>query len=207
MTRSPWQRAQPALVLASGSATRARLLEACGLRFDIVPPDLDEAPYKQAARLAGESASEAAVALAVAKALAVSTAHPEALVIGADQILSVGEMWFDKPRDLGEARRHLELLSGRRAILHTAAVLARGRTIVWQHIVEPVILHRSASASFLDLYVAREGSALLQSVGACRIEGFGQHLIERIDGEHAAILGLPLLDLLAALRDEGAILA
>ena len=155
------------------------------------------------ARRDGRCPAEAALLLAEAKAAAVARHHPEALVIGGDQILSASGEWFDKPVSLDEARRQLGRLRGRSQRLHTAVALRRGSITLWTHLAEPEIRLRHVSDVVLDAYVAEEGEALLDCVGACRVEGLGQLLIERIDGDHTSILGLPLLPLLAALRDEG----
>ena len=203
--RLPWQSTSPRLVLASGSASRRALLASCGLSFEVVPPDLDEGEIKRALRDAGRGGGDTALTLAVAKAERVTTSHPDALVLAADQILSCEGRWFDKPRDLDDARRQLRQLRGRRQVLHTGAVLFRGVEEVWRHLAEPVIVLRDASDALIDAYVRSEGEALLGTVGACRVEGLGQHLIDSIDGEHAAILGVPLLALLEALRRQGVV--
>ena len=207
MSILPWQRSSPRLVLASGSASRRVLLASCGLSFEVVPPDLDEGPIKRASLDVGRDGGATALALAVAKALRVTTLHPDALVLAADQILSCEGRWFDKPRDLDEARRQLRQLRGRRQVLHTGAVLFRGSTEIWRHLAEPAVILRDASDALIDAYVLAEGEVLLGSVGACRIEGLGQHLIDRIDGEYAAILGLPMSALLTILRREGVLRA
>ena len=197
------QAREPPLVLASASATRRAILAECGLRFAVIEPHVDESEIKRRFRRDGLSAAAAALALAEAKAAEVSSRHPDALVIGCDQILSCEGEWFDKPVSFDDARYQLGRLRGRSQRLHSAVVLRRGPITGWAHVAEPEIALRPASDAVLDAYVAEEGKALLSCVGACRIEGSGQMLIERVVGERAAILGLPLLPLLAALRDEG----
>ncbi len=203
MTLGDLQARDPVLVLASASATRRAILAECGLRFAVIEPHVDEGEIKRRFRRDGLPAAAAALALAEAKAVEVSLRHPDALVIGCDQILSCGDEWFDKPVSLDDARHQLGRLRGRSQCLHSAVVLRRGSTTCWTHVAEPEITLRLASDAVLDAYVAEEGEALLSCVGACRIEGPGQMLIDRIVGERTAILGLPLLPLLAALRDEG----
>ena len=187
------------LVLASGSAARRALLEAACVPVRVVRPEVDEAAVKRALRHAGPDA--AALRLAEIKALAVSL--PGATVIGADQILVCGDRWFDKPADMAQARAHLQALRGRPHELVTAAVLVRDGVVLWRHVARPRLAVRAFSDAFLDTYLRAEGEILLSTVGAYRLEARGIHLFDRVDGEHAAILGLPLLPLLAELRQQG----
>ncbi len=187
-------------MLASASTSRAALLRAAGLRFEALPAAIDEAPLKIALRAAGGSAEDAALALADQKAAAVAALRPDALVIGADQILVAGRHWFDKPDTLAAAAGHLRTLSGSTHRLATAVVLRQGDAVLWHHVVSPRLTMRPLSETFLAAYLAAEGEAVCASVGAYRLEGIGAHLFVAIAGEHAAILGLPLLALLAELR-------
>ena len=129
--------------------------------------------------------------------------HPEALVIGADQILVAGEEWFDKPGDLGEAAAQLRRLRDRDHILVTAACVYRGEKRLWEALSTPKLTMRNFGDAFLTGYIAAEGEAVLGSVGAYRLEGRGAQLFTRIEGDHFAILGLPLLELLGFLRGRG----
>src|SRR5258705_13035610 len=104
------------IILASASVARARLLEAAGVPFSIEPADIDETRTKRAARDAGQSPMACALALAADKARHVSARHPVALVIGADQILVAGDEWFDKPKNLAEARTQLQSVRGRNRV-------------------------------------------------------------------------------------------
>ena len=193
------------LVLASSSATRAALLRAAGLDFEARPAAVDEAALKEAARAEDAPPGEAAILLAEAKAARIGRRDTESLVIGADQLLVCGQDWFDKPADLAAARAQLQALRGRSHTLHTAMVLWRGGQRVWHHVATPRLAMRDFSDAFLDRYLASEGTAVLSSVGAYRLEGLGVQLFREIQGEHSAILGLPLLPLLGFLRQHGAI--
>jgi septum formation protein len=194
------------LILASASTARARMLEAAGVAFTIEPAAIDEARIKAAAREAGQTAIACAVALAAEKARAVSQHHPEALVIGADQMLVTGPEWVDKPRDLGEARAQLQALRGRTHVLATAVCVMRGGECLWHATSQPELTMRRFTDAFLDRYIAEEGEALTGSVGAYRLEGRRAQLFARISGGYFAVLGMPLLELLDFLRDRGALL-
>ncbi len=191
----------PPLVLASESTARAGLLHAAGLRFEARPARIDEAAVKQACRAEGVEAADAAIMLADLKAQRIC--DPDALVIGADQMLVCDGAWFDKPADAGAARAHLLALRGRAHTLVTAMVLMRGGRMVWRHVATPRLTMRPFGDAFLANYLAAEGDALLSCVGAYRLEGLGLHLFDRVEGEHSAILGLPMLPLLGFLRQHG----
>ena len=199
-----WQAETPALLLASASPARAALLQAAGLRFVARPARIDEAAVKQACRAEGAEAAETALLLARLKAGRLR--DPAALVIGADQILVAGADWFDKPDSPEAARRQLLMLRGREHELVTAVVVCRDGEPVWQHVARPRLLMRRFSDAFLDAYLAAEGERLTESVGAYRLEGPGVQLFDRVEGEHAAVLGLPLLALLGFLRQHGVLM-
>jgi septum formation protein len=194
------------LVLASASAARARLLAAAGLEFAVEAAAIDEAAMKRALAAEGASAEACALALAQEKALAVSRRHGQALVIGADQLLVCGQEWFDKPPDLPAARAQLKQLAGKTHELVTAVVIAQRGEGLWSHVSRPRLEMRAFDDRFLDCYLAAEGASVLDCVGAYRLEGRGVQLFAKIEGDHFAILGLPLLELLGYLRQRGAIL-
>ena len=195
----------PSLVLASGSAARRALLAAAGLRFIVRPAEVDEASLKQAARADGLDATAAALRLANAKAAWAARTDPEALVIGADQILDCDGVWYDKPVDVAAARRQLLELRGRSHTLATAVVCRLGQRTVWQHMALPRLTMRAFSERFLDAYLAVEAASVLGSVGAYRLEGPGVQLFAAAEGDHTAIFGLPLLPLLTFLREAGVV--
>jgi septum formation protein len=200
------QHPTPRLVLASASTSRRALLDASGLRFATHPSDIDEAALKRAAQADAAPAETAALRLAHAKAAHVAASEPDALVIGADQILVCNGTWFDKPPDLAAARAQLQTLRGRTHVLATAVVCHQGGARRWHHVALPRLTMRAFSDAFLDTYLALEGDHVLGSVGAYRLEGPGVHLFEAVEGDHAAILGLPLLPLFAFLRRIGVLL-
>jgi len=200
------QRPTPRLILASASESRRALLAAAGLTFAVQPADIDEAAVKRAARAEGLSARDAALRLAEAKARRVAPANPDALVIGADQILVCDDAWFDKPADVAAAREQLRTLRGRSHVLATAVVCQVGQQQVWHHVAQPRLTMRDFSDDFLDGYLAAEGDDVTSTVGSYRLEGRGVHLFAEVDGEHSAVLGLPLLALLDYLRHHGVVL-
>ena len=185
------QAATPVLILASASKARRAVLEGAGLRFETRIAGVDEAAIKEAAQAEGISPDEAALILADAKAERVAARAPDALVIGADQLLVCDGAWFDKPPDMAAARAHLQRLRGRRHELVTALVVHRGGRRIWQHMAKPRLTMRDFSDAFLEAYLAAEGEVLLSSVGAYRLEGHGAQLFDKIEGDQPAILGLP----------------
>jgi septum formation protein len=193
------------LVLASASPFRRRMLEGAGLSFEVVAADVDEAEIKRNLLRSGSTPSGIAQALAAAKAQSVSARLTEALVIGADQVLALGEELFSKPADAPEARKQLLRLRGKSHHLHTAASLAVGGKAVWTRVEIAALEMRSFSDAFLSDYLAEVGDRVRHTVGAYEIEGPGIQLFERIEGEIFTIIGLPLLPLLAELRARGAI--
>ncbi|MBI4968791.1 MAG: septum formation protein Maf [Rhodospirillales bacterium] len=191
------------LVLASASSARQAMLAGAGLDFTIDPAHCDEGAIKESRK--GQPALAIAQALAEAKALAVGRRHPESWVIGADQILECDGTLYDKPRDLAAARRQLQDLRGRTHELVSAVALARQGRIDWTACDRARLTLRDFPDAELDAYLERVGVTALASVGAYRIEGPAIRLFERIEGDHFTILGLPLLALLAALRQRGAL--
>lgn len=198
-----WQAATPRLILASASTARAVLLTAAGLRFETIAAHVDENEIKRSAHAEGLEPAEAALLLAEMKALRLSSRHPDAVVIGCDQLLVCGEAWFDKPSDRDTATTQLQALRGQTHTLVTAVICQRGETRLWHHVATPKLRMRRFSDAFLEAYLDAQGDAVTTTVGAYRLEGLGVHLFDRIDGEHAAILGLPLLALLGFLRQHG----
>jgi len=190
------------LILASGSAIRARILAAAGVRFEIARPGVDEDAIKRAAFAEGLTIRETAQRLADAKALAVE-ADAEAFVIGSDQILAFDGRAFDKARSMGEARERLLMLEGRSHTLVNAVAVARGGNIAHRRIDEPRLVMRKMTPAEIDAYLDAAGEEVLGSVGAYQIEALGARLFDRIEGDYFAVLGLSLMPTLGYLRGEG----
>ncbi|KPH75086.1 Maf family protein [Bosea vaviloviae] len=197
-----WLCDQP-LLLASGSATRRDMLLAAGMPVEIVKPEIDERTV-EAPLIAADAAPEAvAAALACAKALAISQARPGRLVLGADQTLTCEGEAFHKPATRMAAADQIAALSGRTHELHSAFVIARDGATVAEGVAVARLTMRALSPGFIISYLDAAGDAALSSVGGYQVEGLGAQLFERIEGDHFTILGLPLLAVLAALRDLG----
>lgn len=193
---------KPRLVLASGSAIRARILDAAGVDFDIAAPDVDEGAIKRAALDEGLSLRATAQRLADAKALAIA-ADVGAIILGCDQMMAFEGRGLDKPRSIAEARARLALLQGRRHSLINAVSIARGGAVVFRHIEEPMLFMRTMTADEIDAYLDACSEDILASVGAYQVEALGTRLFERIEGDYFAVLGLSLFPVLGYLRREG----
>lgn len=190
------------LVLASQSPVRARLLAQAGLQFSTRGAPVDERRLEAENAIFGAPASQLAEHLAKAKALSVSHSQANDLVIGADQVLACDETILHKPRSAQEAAKRLAELAGRTHCLHTAFALARnGQTIV-THVETATLTMRPFRAAEIATLIAHDPEGATTTPGAYRVETAAIQLFERIEGDYFAILGLPLLPLLAALRQH-----
>lgn len=193
------------IVLASASPFRSKMLEDAGIGFDVEKPEIDERAVERAVEGSGVGPEDLATILAEAKALDASQKRPGALVVGTDQTLSLDDEVLHKPRDMEEARRRLLALSGRTHQLNSAVVLMRDGEAIWRHVGVARLTMRQLDPGFVGRHLSAVGDAALSSVGAYQVEGRGIQLFERIEGDHFTIVGLPLLPLLAKLRELGAI--
>jgi septum formation protein len=195
------------LVLASGSRARYDMLKASGLAFTVDPADVDEAELKQRllAREPRPAPDDIALELARAKGRSVSARHPQALIVAADQVLSVDGALLSKPGDREGARASLQRLRGREHELTSAVVVAEAGAVTWEAGDTATLTMRHFSEAFLDDYLLRAGDGIHWAVGAYELEGMGIQLFETVAGDYFTILGLPLLPLLAELRGRGVI--
>lgn len=186
------------IVLASNSASRKAMLAAAGVSFEVIPAHIDERALE--AEMDGAEPAEIAQALAAAKAAAVQSDRP---VLGSDSLVEVDGRRFDKPASREQAAGHLRFFSGKVMTLHSAAALAKGGQIVWVGSDFARLRLRELSDEFIEAYLDAEWPAVSRCVGVFRIEGPGVQLFDSIMGDQFTVLGMPLLQVLDALREEG----
>ena len=191
------------IILASTSITRQTMLSNAGLVFNASSPGVDERALLAANPL--WQPEEIALQRAEAKALDVSQRNSGALVIGADQVLALGDTIYGKPRDRLHCLEQLRALRGQTHELITAVVLARNGETLWMHCDKARLTMRNYSDEFLENYLNAIGDDCTTSVGGYKIEGPGAQLFKSVSGDHFTILGLPLIPLLEKMRDLGVI--
>lgn len=184
----------PRLILASRSPRRAELLTRLGLEFEVVPAEIDESylgddmPVEHVERLARE------------KAIAVARDHPDALVIGSDTIVLIDSDILGKPRDAAEAVRMLMRLADREHQVYT------GIAVVWGSRIHSAVEEVRVRFRPLDLRECEEYVATgepMDKAGAYGIQGFGSALVDSIEGDYFAVMGLPVVRTLDMLRRHG----
>jgi septum formation protein len=184
------------VILASSSPRRRELLTLVGIAHEVVPADVDETPFPH------EAPAAYCERLAREKALAVAHRFPDAATIGADTTVVIGGELLAKPEDDADARRMLRLLSGRTHTVHTAVAVARGDDLV-SAVEDVAVTFRPLDDDEIAAYVATREP--MDKAGAYGIQGFGATIVERIDGDYFAVMGLPLVRLVALLRRVGVI--
>lgn len=195
------------IILASASRSRAAVLRNAGIVIECEHASVDEDAVKIAFRRKNGTAAQVAEALAELKAQRVSERYPNALVIGADQMLQCNDVWFDKPVDADDARGHLTTLRGKIHELLAAVCVVREGVCIWRHLETARLTMRPFSDRFIDDYMDAVGDEVCLSVGAYQLEGRGAQLFSHIEGDYFTILGLPLLPLLGFLVDQGVVTA
>lgn len=190
------------IVLASASRARTRILTDAGVDHVQDPAHIDEAVIKDGWHGRPEALARE---LARAKAQAMTDKYPGTLVIGADQVLALGQKIVDKPGDPARVRAQLDRLRGREHRLISAVAVAFGDDVVWDHVAIAHMYMRPFSDAFLDDYVTRVGDDVAQSAGAYHLENLGAQLFENVEGDFFTVLGLPLIPLLNFLRSRGAL--
>lgn len=191
------------IILASGSDIRATLLRNAGVVFDVVPARVDEEALRDAMLAEDAGARDIADALAEMKAQKISAKHPEALVIGCDQVLNLQGQLLTKPDSPEMARTQLLAMRGKRHELLSAAVICENGKAIWRHVGVVRLLMRQFSDAYLDDYIARNWDSIRHSVGAYKLEEEGVRLFSQVQGDYFTVLGLPLLELLSYLTLKG----
>jgi len=186
------------LILASASRIRRQMLDAAGVDYETAEAQIDEAAIKSRSIDAYDIASK----LCAAKALSVTAASAD-WVIGSDSVVSVDGRVFDKPRDRREAADHLKFFSGKLMYLTSAVALVREAELAWRHVDTAELHVRRLSDTFIDHYLDADWPEVSHSVGVFRLEARGVQLFSSIKGDYFTILGMPLIPLLAALRERG----
>ena len=187
----------PRLILASSSAYRRELLGRLRLPFEAIAPDIDETPHP------GETPDATALRLAVDKARAIAATHPDALVIGSDQVATLDGEQIGKPGDHARALAQLQKMRGREVVFHTALCLWDARTGTHQlDNVQTFVTFRNLPDDELDAYLRIEQP--YDCAGSAKNEALGIAILERIDSlDPTALTGLPLIALSSMLRRAG----
>jgi septum formation protein len=191
------------LILASQSASRRALLAAAGVPYEAHNPGVDEEAAKASLKQQGVSSRDLADALAELKARKLSVRHPQAFVLGCDQLLERGDgVLLDKAGSRQEAREQLQALRGTTHRLISAAVICEAGAPIWRHVDVAKLTMRNFSDAFLEAYLDAEWPAIGACVGGYRLEGPGVQLFSMVEGSHFTVMGLPLLPLLNWLRER-----
>ena len=196
-------------VLASASTTRVKILEDAGLGFSQYPVSIDEGAIRAAAIAEAIPAKDIAVTLAEMKAavavqlLDAENPVPPTYVVGCDQILVCDDIIYSKPKDIVTAKSQLSALSGKTHQLLTAVVLFQYGKRIWHHLSVADMTMRHFDNDFIDFYLEQLGVAAFLSPGCYQIESIGAQLFSQIKGCYYGILGVPLLELMAILREHG----
>ncbi|WP_425261541.1 Maf family nucleotide pyrophosphatase [Rubrivivax sp. RP6-9] len=187
----------PPLILGSTSRYRRDLLQRLRLSFDVVSPNVDETP------LAGEAPAALALRLALAKAQAVAALHPQAVVIGSDQVADLDGSPIGKPGTHARATEQLQRMRGREVVFQTAVAVVRADTGYARALLAPVrVRFRDLSDAEIERYLRLEEP--YDCAGSAKSETLGIALLAAIESDDpTALVGLPLIRTCALLRDAG----
>jgi septum formation protein len=193
------------IILASTSSIRRKILFDAGIEHEAISPAIDEAAEKAKLYQKNPNFTPVELAQALSMLKAKSLDLPGRLIIGADQILSLENQSFEKPKNIDEAKTHLQILRGKTHTLETTISCVKNGVEIWTYVSQPKLTMRNFNDDFLNNYIDQAGTTLLTSVGAYKLEKEGIQLFEKIEGDYFSILGLPILPLLSFLRSEGVI--
>ncbi|MDD9719574.1 Maf family protein [Sulfitobacter sp. PR48] len=191
------------IILASGSSIRAKLLQQAAVPHSVETARIDEEMIKSALIAEEAPPRDIADTLAEMKARKISDKHPDALVIGCDQVLDHRGKLLSKPDSQEDAIRQLAQLRGDRHMLLSAAVICEGGKPIWRHVGQVRLRMRDISDSYLNDYVTRNWESIRHAVGCYKLEEEGSRLFTSIEGDYFHVLGMPFLELLNYLALRG----
>ncbi len=192
----------PDIILASGSAARQEMLSNAGITYTSIPADLDEDALIKTCTDKGQQIEIITEKLAEAKAVHVSTKHPDNLIIGSDQTLDFQGRILSKAKDAQAAKIKLKELRANTHTLWSAVALAYKGEIIFSHTQNAKLTMHDFDDAFLESYIQQDPDALTSCVGGYKIEGAGAWLFSSVTGDLFTIMGMPLLPLLSFLRTE-----
>ena len=195
----------PQIILASGSSIRKTLLTNAGVPFTAMPARVDEDAIKAALKAEDATPRDVADALAEFKARKLAEKHPDALVIGSDQVLEFQGQMLSKPASREDAAGQLRAMRGKQHKLLSAVVVYENAEPVWRYVGQVRLLMRDVSDAFLEGYLDRNWPGIGNCVGAYKLEEEGVRLFSRVEGDYFTVLGLPLLELIGFLTQKGVI--
>jgi septum formation protein len=193
------------LILASASPIRRTLLERAGVPHVAMAAQVDEPAIRKSLGVEGAKPRDIADALAEAKARKLSLKHPDAIVIGCDQVLEAEGEVLTKAGSQAEAAAQLRRLSGKTHRLLASVVICEGGQPVWRHVGIVRLTMRELSEPYLTGYLERNWESVRDCVGAYKLEEEGVRLFARVEGDYFTVLGLPLIELLGYLALRGVI--
>ncbi len=191
------------LILASGSQIRGQLLRQAGISHEVVVPRVDEQMVKEALQAEEATPRDIADALAELKARKVSEKHPEALVIGCDQVLDHQGKLLSKPKSREDAIHQLQSLRGDKHSLLSAAVICEDGRPIWRHVGQVRLRMRDISDAYITAYIDRNWDSIQHAVGCYKLEEEGVRLFTSIQGDYFHVLGMPFLELINYLTLRG----